>query len=181
MSSVVLYRAGSILSSVVLYRAAFLRNSSADSTDNLENCSGATLSSFVVTSRVSPPALQIFQRPPCLPYLSRYSGWFHFFLLRIYLLAFFSQQTSFSITIESKQSSLNAVHSKKSSCFSFEPCALNSNCYEILMLKVRLYGDFHPGLKFQLGIPSWKKLQLFEKFYPRLKVFQPELKCDSLE
>ena len=169
------------MSSVVLYRAAFLRNSSADSTDNLENWSGATLSNFVVTSRVSPPALQIFQRPPCLPYFSRYSGWFHIFPLRIYLLAFFSQQTSFSVTIESKQSSLNAVHSKKSSCFSFEPSALNSNCCEILMLKVWLYGDFHTVLKFQLGIPSWKKLQLYEKFYPRLKIFQPELKCNSLE
>ena len=36
-----------------------------------------------------------------------------------------------------------------------------------------LYGDFHPGLKFQLDIPTWKKLQLYEKF-------QPGLKYDSL-
>ena len=37
------------------------------------------------------------------------------FTLRIYLLAFFPQQTSFSITIDSEQSFLNIVHSKISS------------------------------------------------------------------
>ena len=38
-----------------------------------------------------------------------------------------------------------------------------------ISLRGWLYGDFHPGLKFQLGIPSWKKLQLYEKFQPGLK------------
>ena len=54
--------------------------------------------------------------------------------LRIYFLAFFSQQTSLSITTESKQSSLNVVYSKKGSTFLFEPCALNSNCCEIVIV-----------------------------------------------
>ena len=44
-----------------------------------------------------------------------------------------------------------------------------------------LYADFHSWLKFQLGIPSWKKLQLFEKFQSGLKIFQPDLKYNGLE
>ena len=57
------------------------------------------------------------------------------FPLRIYLLAFFSQHTSSSIIIESKQSSLNVVYLKKSPTFSFEPCALNLSCCEIHILR----------------------------------------------
>ena len=35
-------------------------------------------------------------------------------------------------------------------------------------------------MKFQLGIPSWKKLQLYEKHQPTLKIFQLGLKWNSL-
>ena len=43
-----------------------------------------------------------------------------------------------------------------------------------------LYGNFHTELKFQLSIPTWKKTQLDEKFHPGLKIFQPQLKYNSL-
>ena len=50
-----------------------------------------------------------------------------------------------------------------------------------LFFKGWLYGDFHSGLQFQLRIPRWKKLQLYEKFQTRLKKFQPGMKNNSFE
>ena len=41
----------------------------------------------------------------------------------------------------------------------------------LLRLTGWLYGDFHLGLQFQLGITNWKKLQLYEKFQPGLSIF----------
>ena len=32
-----------------------------------------------------------------------------------------------------------------------------------------LNGDFYPGLNIQLGIPSWEKMQVYEKFQRGLK------------
>ena len=37
------------------------------------------------------------------------------------------------------------------------------------ILRGWLHGDFYPGLKFQLGMPSWKELQLYEKVQLGLK------------
>ena len=48
-----------------------------------------------------------------------------------YIISFFSQQTSFSI----KTRFLNAVRSIESLNISFEPCALNSLCCEIPILR----------------------------------------------
>ena len=50
-----------------------------------------------------------------------------------------------------------------------------------LMLRGWLHGDFHPGLISQLGIQSWEKLQIYEKFQHWLKIFQPELTYNDLE
>ena len=41
----------------------------------------------------------------------------------------------------------------------------------LLRLRSWLYGDFHPGLQFQLGITNWKKLRLYEQFQPGLSTF----------
>ena len=44
-------------------------------------------------------------------------------------------------------------------------------------LKGFLYGDFHPGLKFQLGfqkVEIGKKMQLYEKYQPELKYYSLE-------
>ena len=62
--------------------------------------------------------------------------------------------------------------------------ALNSSdidLWNIDLLGTHLGTDFHPRLKFQFGIPSWKKLQLYEKFQPGSKIFQPGLKYNSLK
>ena len=66
-------------------------------------------------------ALQISQRPPCLPYLSQ---------------CVHSRHLSQLILNQSK-SSLNEVHSKtkKKSKFSLEPCALNFNSCETCILR----------------------------------------------
>ena len=58
--------------------------------------------------------------------------------------------------------------------------ALTSCLLYMFYLKGWLYGDFLPGLKFQLGIPNWKKLQLYEKFQLELKIFQARLEYNSL-
>ena len=59
--------------------------------------------------------------------------------------------------------------------------ALTSCLLYMLYLKGWLYGDFLHWLKFQLGIPNWKKLQMYEKFQLELKIFQARLEYNSLE
>ena len=121
----------SVSSLIVLCRAAFFRKSREDSTANLEGHSCATL--FTVSSSQSLSSSSGSAR--CVWNCYRIWRMILHFSFRACLLAFFSQQTSFSITTESNQSSMNAAHSKKNSHFSFKPCALNYSYCKIHILR----------------------------------------------